>query len=361
MNKDIKINDKREYYNSIDGLRVIACFGIIIMHIRANTVYNISGWFWNTAIPSWTWFVYLFLMISGFSICAGYLIRFNNNNINIESFYKKRYTRILPFFTFLVIIAVLMEHSLEAFYEGTIEVTLLFGLLPNNNLNVLGVCWTLGVIFLFYLLFPFFSVLLNNKKRAWISLAISLWINYLCTAYFFGEDFVTKSFVPRHSFIYCIPLFIGGGIVYLYRNEIRKVCEKFRVRLFICCVIGTVIWYIIPDSVSKFDFFFLKTIIIFMMWLSYAVGVDSKFLSNKVMKYFSSISMEMYLAHMIIFRVIEKVNLLYVFGNTNIGGLFSAIFVFILDVIGLIIFIGCYKFTVKFVSKKLNLESKKFL
>lgn len=35
--------DKR--YNSIDGLRMIAAFGIILAHVRANSNYNIDGFY----------------------------------------------------------------------------------------------------------------------------------------------------------------------------------------------------------------------------------------------------------------------------------------------------------------------------
>ena len=61
------------------------------------------------------------------------------------------------------------------------------------------------------------------------------------------------------------------------------------------------------------------------------------------MKFLSSISMEMYLAQMVIFRVVEKIHLLYLFGDTGIGGWMS----FTLTVLELIIFIECYKIIVK--------------
>lgn len=45
--------------------------------------------------------------------------------------------------------------------------TLCQGLLPNMRIEVIGVSWTLAVIFVFYMLFPFFCFLIGNKKRAW--------------------------------------------------------------------------------------------------------------------------------------------------------------------------------------------------
>ena len=262
--------------------------------------------------------------------------------------------KILPFFGFLLIIALLIEPSLTNFYEATMEVTLLYGLLPNNTMNVLGVCWTLGVIFLFYLMFPAVTVLMKSRKRAWMALAISLWINFICQRYFFGEVFVTELFTPRHSFIYCFPLFVGGGIVYLYRNEIRMVCNRFKWRVMIGCLVGTVIYFLVESWVSySFQYYILLPL--FMLWLAYAVGVDSRVLGGRCMKYLSSISMEMYLAQMIIFRLVEKCGFLYVLG-TGWGGFLMTL---VLTVFGLIVFIEGYKLMVRVVEKMMKRMKQK--
>ena len=316
------------------------------MHIQANTKYHLSGnFFFDKAIPSLTWLVYLFLMISGFGMCVGYLNKFQRGIVNFEAFYKKRYEKILPFFGMLLAIAFVMEHSITTVYEISIEILLLHGLLPNNAVSVIGVCWTLGVIFLFYLLFPAFSVLMKSKKSAWVSLAISLWIAFVCDHYFFSDYFVAASFTPRHNFLYCLPMFIGGGLVYLYRNEIRVICEKYSRIVLVGCIAVSIAWYFIPYESQIL--FYIGTLVLYCLWLSYAVGSNSKFLSSKLMKFVSSISMEMYLAQMVIFRVVEKLHLLYLFGDTGMGGWMSLIFVFVITVLGLIVFIECYKLIVK--------------
>ena len=278
-------------------------------------------------------------------MCVGYLNKFQSGTVDLEAFYKKRYVKILPFFALLLVIALVMEHSISTVYEISIEILLLHGLLPNNAVSVIGVCWTLGVIFLFYLLFPAFSVLMKSKKRAWVGLAISLWIVFVCDHYFFSDYFVTESFTPRHNFLYCLPMFIGGGLVYLYRNEISSICEKYRWLVLVGCITASFAWYFIPYE-SK-SIFYIGTLMLYCLWLSYAIGSNSKFLSSKLMKFLSSISMEMYLAQMVIFRVVEKLHLLYLFGDTGIGGWMSFIFAFALTVLGLIAFIECYKIIVK--------------
>lgn len=64
---------KQERYSAIDGLRAFAAIGIMLMHVRVCVTNSPEGGFWySTFIPSLTHFVYLFLVISAFSVCCGY-------------------------------------------------------------------------------------------------------------------------------------------------------------------------------------------------------------------------------------------------------------------------------------------------
>lgn len=125
-------------YDGIDGLRTIACVGIVMMHMATNNFYDISGFVYNKLIGSFTNFVFLFMVISAFGMCCGYLDRVLNNQISLEDFYLKRYRKILPFFALLVLIDVIMEPGLGTVIEGFADITLLFGLFP-NDISVIGV------------------------------------------------------------------------------------------------------------------------------------------------------------------------------------------------------------------------------
>lgn len=122
---------EKKYYGAIDGLRTIACIGIVMMHIKANNAYEITGFVYDTLIASFTNFVFLFMVISAFGMCCGYLDKILNNEISLESFYRKRYSKILPFFTTLVLLDIVISPSKAALIEGFANVTLLFGLFPN--------------------------------------------------------------------------------------------------------------------------------------------------------------------------------------------------------------------------------------
>ncbi|MDD7610718.1 MAG: acyltransferase [Spirochaetales bacterium] len=218
MNKEIVVTEKKHYL-SIDGLRALSCIGIMMMHIQANTHYQLAGFVWQKLIPSFTHLVILFIMISGFGMCVGYLDRFLNGTVDLEKFYKRRYQKILPYFVFLIIIALIYEPTVTNFYDATMEFLLVYGFLPNNALNVIGVGWTIGVIFVFYFLFPAFSVLMKTKRRAWIFLFIAFWINFVCSRHYFSDFYVNDLFAARHSFIWCLPLFMGGGNVSIQKSN----------------------------------------------------------------------------------------------------------------------------------------------
>ena len=337
----------KERHDNLDGLRALSCIAIIAMHIKANTNYKINGWLFQNVVASWGHLVALFLMISGFGMFCGYYEKFKSRSINLNIFYTKRYKKLLPFFITLILIDIMMDRSLSHIIQGLTETTLVFGLLPNNQPDVIGVCWTLGVIFLFYMLFPFVVYLCWTKRRAIKTFIISIFISLFCSFYYFSDKFVIEGFVARHSILYCAPWIIGGGLVFLYRKEIKAFVQRFRWVWLGCCVVLDVIWHFVPGEIADVDIWMLKNLMLYMPWLMYAISVDSMILNNKAMKYLSGISLELYLAQMVIFRVIEKFHCLYLAGF----GWMSFLIVWIAVVAGLIVFIEVWKKAVHLVSE----------
>lgn len=286
----------KERYGAIDGLRMIACIGIMMMHLRANNDYEIGGYFYNTVIPSFTNFVFLFMTVSAFGMCCGYYEKVKNQQISLSDFYAKRFKKILPFFGILVLIDVLLSPSRNAVYEAFADLTLLFGFLPNaGNISVIGVGWFLGLIFVFYLCFPFFCVLLANKKRAWISFAVSLLYNFVCAEYFE---------VGRSNILYSACFFLAGGLIYLYCKELTKINPYFAV---ILTAVSVVAYYLIGE--------YSMTCLLVSVCLLICIIVVRGVLESRITRFFSNISMEIYLSHMVLFRMIERLGLNTRFGN----------------------------------------------
>ena len=304
----------KERYGAIDGLRMIACIGIVMMHIRANNNYEIAGYIYNTVIPSFTDFVFLFMTVSAFGLCCGYYEKIMKQEISLSDFYAKRFKKIWPFFAILVIIDVIMSPSKEAMYEAFADLTLLFGFLPNaGNITVIGVGWFLGLIFVFYICFPFFCVLLAKRKRAWIFFILSLLCNFVCAEYF---D------IGRSNILYSACFFLAGGLVYLYRRELSKIGPSLTA---IVAVISIAAYYLMGAHA-------MKPLAVSVCLLIVAVAAKGKLLENRITRFFSNISLEIYLSHMVLFRVVERLGLNTVFGSGWLQYTFTVLFVLILTV-----------------------------
>lgn len=174
-----KVN--RERYGSLDGLRAYAALGIILMHVLANiNVKPSENYLTESIIPFFTDFTLLFMVVSGFSLCCGYYTRIKEGTITPNAFYRKRYLRILPFFALLCLIDLALEPNIGSLYEAFANMTLCFGLLPPDaEIHVIGVGWFLGVVFLFYMLFPFYVFMLDNSGARGFHLP-SRWCSSLC-------------------------------------------------------------------------------------------------------------------------------------------------------------------------------------
>lgn len=341
--------EKNNRYDSIDGLRALCAIGIIFMHMAAkgNNRYEMQGVIINKVIPFFTEFVYLFMIISAFSICCGYYKRISEGIITPSQFYEKRYSKILPFFSVLVIFDLLLEHSISAIYEGIANLTLAFGLLPNANISVIGVGWFLGTVFVFYMLFPYFCFLMKNKVRAWLAMLITIVYNYMSLNYFFDEAHVVQDMSKRTNFIYSSMFFMTGCMIFLYKDFLVSFVKKVRWILLIA-IIATIVGYFFINTTQ-----FVKNIyfvILFSLMLIYAIGADNSLLNNKFTKFIAGISLEIYLCHMMIFRIVEKLHLNYLFGNGWVSYLFTTLIV----ICGAIVFSLSFQKIYSYLLKKIN-------
>lgn len=309
-------------YSSLNGLRSLAAIGIVLMHIKANLDFiPPSNFIYTRIIPSFNSFVYLFFVVSAFSMCCGYYTKIKMGNISMNDFYRRRYMRILPFFALLVLIDIIVPHGLNKhesasiiiqdiidrgsftcqLYEAFADLTLCFNLLPNPDIKVIGVAWYLGLVFLFYMLFPFFVFMMDNKTRAWKSLILSLIFCYIAINYFYTQHFINFS-VTRHNMIYSAPFFITGGILYLYKDYMSNYLkDRYRVLLPIMWIGVVVLWILRPQNIL----YVLLNAFLCAVCITYAINSSGSFLSNKLTHYISNISMEVYLCHMMAFRCVE--------------------------------------------------------
>ena len=293
-------------FDSLDSLRAFAAVGIVVCHVLSNQSLALpDNFLFKTLLPFGSEYVFLFMMLSAFSICCAYYQKFKDREVDLDKFYKRRYLRIWPFFALMVLIDVALGFSKESLIEAFADLTLFFGFLPNPDIHVIGVGWFLGLIFVFYAIFPFFVFLMDNKKRAWLVLVLSIAMTIFASSYFSSPELVVSP-VGRRNFIYCMPMFVSGGIVFLYIEKIKKIPVLWALSI---AVLTTVLFFVLDNN------HFVLKMLVFASWLIVAI-VDSlrpakwTLMRNKYVAFLSGVSMEVYLCHMMFFRIVEKTHVL---------------------------------------------------
>lgn len=295
----------QENYTSLNGLRAYAIIGIVLMHVLTNMP-DKPDWGFATGqlIPWFTNFTLLFMMVSAFSMCCGYYERIRTGEITPTAFYAKRYRRIWPFFALMVAISFGMEPGWDTFCQSFANLTLCFNLLPNPEIQIVGVGWFLGTIFTFYMLFPFFTFLLDHKKKGWIVLLLSLFFCYIAIHYFSSPEYVVKP-IGRTNILYSAPFFLAGGLIYLYRRTFLQHPAAYSLTAGTICLVLTILKFRFPSD----TLFILPDLAIFATLLIYAIPSKDAVLNNRIAKYISSIGLEIYLCHMMFYRAVEMLPL----------------------------------------------------
>lgn len=103
----------------------------------------------------------------------------------------------------MVLLDFVKDHNLESLCESFANITLCFGLYPNADITVIGVGWFLGLVFVFYMLFPFFVFLISNRRRAWFALIIAIALYAVGVLHFAADQhmpFERKTYSSPHRF-----------------------------------------------------------------------------------------------------------------------------------------------------------------
>lgn len=318
-------------YDALDGIRVLAMAGILVMHVLANLDYRDELAVQYSYIMYFGKFTSLFMMVSAFSVSCGYYKKLQGGFSNIEKFYSKRYAKILPFFAFITLVDVALNFSKESIFEGFANITLVFGLIPHESISVIGVGWTLGVIFVFYLLYPFFVYLMKSRTRFYMAYIATLIYAFVVNDYF---D------LGKVDFLFCACYFMGGAWLFLNKEKIEQKGRRFS--LLLAIIVLSIIFY---ACVFKMKCALnVVQYILFLIICMYAIVVSNErtLLSNKIVGFLSGISLEVYLCHMIVYRIVEKLHLLHIFKSAISSYILVCILVFAGSVVGSVLFQKMY-------------------
>ena len=333
--------ENKKYYKNINGLRALTCFGIVMLHVYNNGNFIINNSKLELSIIILHELVALFATISAFCSCNSHYQEIVENKFDVSKFYKAKYKRLLPLFLFLCLLDLVLNRNIKALIDTITNCTLIFGLFikGKTDIETIGVGWFIGMIFVFYMIFPYFCFLLANKKRAWFSFTISIIIQYFA---------INVYGVERINIIYFMPYFLFGGIIYLYKKEIKNYIEKYA-NIFRLLLIIALYLYNVTIGPTEY-----MKIILYGLLLIYAISCKSCILGNEVSHIVGKYSMEIYLVHMVIYRFIALFNI----NILSSGNFFTLIADSMLITALSLLFAICFNLVIKRVSLLLIKKSR---
>lgn len=352
MEKDWKFSIN--YLNALDGIRAFAILIVAWYHIWQlswlqpikNTtllsVFHVNSINFDWMVRTGYQMVDVMLLLSGFCLFLPYAksMVFGSKEPNGKTFYKKRVARIVPtYYICLLIVFIVAVTEKQYASNGDMWEDLVSHLFFVHNYTkkgyiytkLNGVLWTLAIEVQFYLIFPLVAKVFKKKPvhTYFVMVALSwifdnwviidkvapenysMWINQLPTffsvyangmmaaiifvrlAHIFNRYIEQEGEKQAKSNRYMIGYFFTGIMIfsmYSYYKMMKDLTTSPR----------PVLWQI--NNRYEFTLVFA----IFIIACMFAVPFVQKVLGNKVMRFFSGISFQIYVWHQFIAAQLKK-------------------------------------------------------
>lgn len=292
----------------LDNSRIVAIFGVVFLH-TANVIIDGSSigseywWIRNFCDTFGRWCVPVFVMVSGA------LLLDPNKKEDLETFYKKRISRILAPIVFWSLFFLLWG-MLKGMIKGSpLSLADLLELLISGTPYYH--MWFLYMIIMLYLFTPFFRKIIANSSRRDIAIVtvLTFLMGALNTVYFHARPFSHGSTLFINRFLSFIPFFFLG---YLVRTGERDVSKTILWSVFLLSSFLTVLGYYIEaankglDAGLYFHSYLSITIIFMSMSIVYLLkSWTSPIISEKFTSSLSLLTFGVYLIHPIILDTIQ--------------------------------------------------------
>lgn len=313
---------RKNRIESMDALRAFACLGVLCHHMYL-CVFGHLG-------------VALFFVMSGFLSVYNYLDTMDTEHITMKSCVKFSYnkiTKLYPLYFAMLLIPLAGQvygaaNGLttwgKVFGKFAANALLLQSWVPINEyyFSLNGAAWYLSSIGFSYLMLPL--ILRGIKKlrsnSAALAAAFAIWAMQLFVGWA-GEFIYVKLASPdsnmRRDFVcwftYISPMFrvadfsIGGIIAYIFLNSRKKEYSKMQWTLAEVGAVALITVVHVCFKQGKLPFNDTSAYVFACAVLVYTFAVNrgyiSSFFTNKVVKYISNISSEIFLTHAVVIFV----------------------------------------------------------
>ena len=221
----------------IDVMRFFAIFLVTGFHVARfvgfDNMHSFGKIFKNLFITGGWLGCCLFFLISGYCVCIKY-----NTNTNYFTFLKNRLLKLLPaYYVAMLIWYFLIRMGIAPKPIGVSAVLshiFLVHTFDNANFYSLsGVFWFLGILFNFYLIFPFLYKLQQKTKYGLEIFTISVFV----LSVFLSGYFHIKGAVFNKSILINLPCFAFGMILYNKQNSKILLNKIFKYSLLVITLV----------------------------------------------------------------------------------------------------------------------------
>lgn len=224
-----------------DLLRGCCAYAIAIYHLMA----------WQKVADIHTigfYGVYLFFVLSGASLVFNYFGQFSARPTLAVylRFLFVRYMRLLPLFAVLVMISLLWKLRVQGMtpyllLQTGLNLSFTFGLDDPLLTSMVVGGWSLGIEFVFYLLFPVFVWLLGHPRqpwRRWVALALLLVLQFYWISSTIARDATSMAMLSAYHQVPAFAAYFFGGCIvgwlYLEKRWLPQLSPGF-------CLAGLVV------------------------------------------------------------------------------------------------------------------------
>ena len=279
--------------NFVDSLRGFAALYVILFHMvlvpshRLQIPEYIKGFIMNGGSG-----VTLFFVISAFTLCYTLDGR-NDKKGYIFQFYIRRFFRIVPLYWSWLFLVLILE-GWPGYKPFFIYSTFTFNFFPYHQEGIVWASWTLGIEVIFYFFFPFIFKYVNDVKKSFVFLVISIVfmiIHYNLTKNIDGY----KAYI---GILNQLPVFSVGILLYFVFKKIEPRTKNKK--LGYCLIVSSLCLFLFSKELFGWlgyaSSFLVKAFLYSIFFLGLFICPFQLFV-NKITFFFGKISYSLYLNH----------------------------------------------------------------
>lgn len=250
---------KKERLHEIELLRGLAFLAVVLQHVIAGVFYqpDLSGY---TILVGTTFLGFIRFAVPLFVFITGVVLFYNyDGRLNYGSFLWKRFRQIIvPYLAWTAIYYIWISFRTGWFTSPNIWSELLHFLKLAITGQTSYHLWFMVMIIPFYLLFPFFRLLLGKDKKPWVNLAVAaLFLGIsLGLVYALSKGWITSDnsllnvmvlpYLDR-NFLFWIFYFVMGGLIGLYYQQWKMIVSRI---WWLCLICLAVYMYVIYTRIE---------------------------------------------------------------------------------------------------------------